>query len=325
VRNPDRPAESVPHASVVIINYNGLRFLADLLESLERQTLSPFHTLLIDNASSDQSITYVRNHFSWVEVLAQNHNLGFARAGNVGMAHLRSEFVALLNTDMKVEPSWLEELVKPALGNPEVAAVASKLRLYSNPTRLNGVGGAMNYLGYTWDRGMFELDEGQYDQPAEVLFASAGAGLFRRSIFLDTGGFDERFFMYHEDVDFGWRLWLLGFRVITAPRAVAYHHFGGSTRQEQGLAWRELIGERNNIRALLKNYEPGNLARALRGLVRLRQNRRRKLAQLRNFAWNLRYLAETLAYRREVQSRRARKDAAIQHLIVQSPHVPIRL
>jgi GT2 family glycosyltransferase len=235
--------ELSPRPSVVIINYNGLRFLEELLTSLQGQTLSPFHTLLIDNASKDESVSFVRTHFGWVEVLPQHRNLGFARAGNLGMGHVQGEFAALLNTDMRLEPTWLAELVKPALADPQVAAVASKLLLYSDPARLNGVGGVMNYLGYTWDRGMFELDEGQYDQPAQVLFASAGAALFRRSVFLESGGFDERFFMYHEDVDLGWRLWLLGLRVVTAPQAVAYHHFGGSTRQERGLDWRELIGD----------------------------------------------------------------------------------
>ncbi|RPI28327.1 MAG: glycosyltransferase family 2 protein, partial [Acidobacteria bacterium] len=236
-----------------------------------------------------------------------------------------SEFVALLNADIKLDPSWLENLTAAAMTDSAVAAVASKLRLYSDPERLNGVGGAMNYLGYTWDRGMFELDEGQWDNSPEVIFASAGAALFRRSVFLDAGGFDERFFMYHEDVDLGWRLWLFGFKVLAAPRAVAWHHFGGSTREAKGLDWRELIGERNNIRALIKNYEPGNLRRVLLHLLGLRQPLRRKLAQLRNFAWNLGHLPDTLAHRRIIQRRRVRTDAEIAHLIVQSPNVPIRL
>ncbi len=311
--------------SVAIINYNGRRFLDEILASLERQTFQSFQTTLIDNHSSDGSAEYVRNNYPWVRVAPQPDNLGFSRAGNLVFASVDTPFVALLNTDMKLDPAWLESLALPALADPGVAAVASKLRLYSDPKRLNGVGGAMNYLGYTWDRGMFELDEGQFDRSEEVLFASAGAALFRRSAFLTAGGFDERFFMYHEDVDLCWRFWLLGFRVITAPQAVALHHFGGSTREAKGLDWRELIGERNNIRALLKNYEPRNLRRVLLHLLRLRQPWRRKLAQLRNFAWNLRHLPETLQHRKRIQRQRVRTDAELARLIVQSPNVPIRL
>jgi len=311
--------------TVAIINYNGRKFLDELLESLKRQTWQSFQAILIDNDSSDGSADYARNNYPWVQVLPQSQNLGFSKAGNLAFASSTSEFVALLNTDIRLDPAWLESLTAVAMTDPTIAAVASKLRLYSDPQRLNGVGGAMNYLGYTWDRGMFELDEGQLDNSEEVLFASAGAALFRRSNVLSAGGFDERFFMYHEDVDACWRLWLLGSRVVTAPKALAFHHFGGSTREAKGLDWRELIGERNNIRALIKNYGAANLRRALLHLLRLRQPARRKLAQFRNFAWNLSHLPDTLAHRRKIQRKRVRTDAQIAHLIVQSPNVPIRL
>jgi GT2 family glycosyltransferase len=318
-------ASAGPGVSVAIINYNGRKYLDELLTSLAAQTLRPTRVLLIDNASTDGSVAYARNNFPWIEALPQDRNLGFAKAGNLAMALLESEHVALLNTDMRLAPDWLESLARATQSDPAIAAVASKLRLYADPRRLNGVGGAMNYLGYTWDRGMFEMDEGQLDRSAETLFASAGAALFRRSAFREAGGFDERFFMYHEDVDLCWRFWLFGMRVITCPAAVAWHHFGGSTRESQGLQWRELIGERNNIRALAKNYEARNLRRALVGLVRLRQRPRRKLGQIRNFAWNLWRLSDTLAQRRRIQRRRVRSDSELAHLIVQSPNVPIRL
>jgi GT2 family glycosyltransferase len=183
---------------------------------------------------------------------------------------------------------------------------------------LNGVGGAMNHLGYAWDRGMNETDHGQYDSPEEVLFACAGAAMFRRDSFLEAGAFDEAFFMYHEDVDLGWRLWLMGYRVITAPRAVAYHHFGGSTKASQGNLWRELMGERHNIRALLKNYEPRNVRRALAGILLMNLPRSRKWGQIKNLAWNLGLLPDTWRHRRRIQRSRRRADREISRLIVES-------
>jgi GT2 family glycosyltransferase len=319
------PSSTAPLATVVIINYNGRRFLDELLDSLRKQTLQDFEAVIVDNASSDDSTRYVRNNFPWVKVLAQDENLGFSRAGNLGVEQARTPYVAMLNTDIRLDPHWLEELLAVGAAGGDTAAVASKLRLYHKPQVLNGVGGCMNYLGYTWDRGMFEEDKGQYDEPADVLFASAGAALFRRSAYLEAGGFDERFFMYHEDVDLSWRLWILGLRVRTAPQAVAYHHFGASTKQEKSLMWRELMGERHNMRALLKNYELGNLRRALFKLLLLKQPRRRKYGQLQNFLWNLRHLPETLNHRRRIQKNRRRSDSELEHLIVQSPHVPVRL
>ncbi len=314
-----------PRVCVAIINYNGRAFLDELLESLREQSETEFETILVDNASGDGSASYVGQNFPWVRVLSLPENLGFSRAVNLATQKTEAEFLATLNTDLRLEPSWLEALLEVATQDASVAAVASKLRLYDQPTILNGVGGAMNQLGYTWDLGMFEEDEGQYDHSQEVLFASAGAALFRRSAFLESGGFDEGFFMYHEDVDLCWRFWLLGFRVLTAPGAVAYHHFGASTKAHQGMSWRELLGERHNMRALLKNYEARNLRGALWGLIKRRQPPLRKWNQCRNFLWNLWKLPDTLKRRKWNQDRRKRTDAELQFLIIQSNDVPIRL
>ena len=310
-------------ASVAVINYNGRSYLEELLGSLERQTRPPLETMLVDNASRDESLAYVERAFPWVRVLPQERNLGFSRAANLAAEAARGTWLVLLNTDLRLEPEWLAELVAAAESDPSIAAVSSKLRLYGQPRRLNGVGGRMNRLGYTWDRGMGEEDRGQYDQSREVLFACAGAALFHRSRFREAGGFDPRFFMYHEDVDLCWRLWLRGFRVVTAPRAVAYHHLSASTREDRGLLWREILGERHNLRSLLKNYEGANLVRALWDIMTLPQPPRRKWAQLGNLAWNLRRLPETLRLRRRIQRERRVTDGQLERLIVQSRHVPI--
>jgi GT2 family glycosyltransferase len=310
--------------SVVIVNYNGRKFLDELLTTLDAQTFRDYETLFIDNASQDGSVSHVAANYGWVRVLPQSSNLGFARACNLGARESQSEYVAFLNADLRLDAHWLAELVSVADHNNVVAAVASKLLLYADRERLNGVGGGMNYLGYTWDRGMLEIDRGQYDCSDAVLFASAGAALFRRHTYLDAGGFDEKFFMYHEDVDLCWRLWLLGFRVVTAPKAVAYHHFGGSTREARSADWRELIGERNNIRALIKNYEAPSAARALRDMALLPLLPRRRTQQWLNFLWNIIQLPDTLVRRRAIQRARVRSDAEIVHLIRQDRNVAIK-
>lgn len=312
-------------ASVIIINYNGFPFLEELLETLETQTFQDFEVLFVDNASQDDSVEFVSQRGPDIRILPLEKNCGFSRAGNYGAGEARGDFLVFLNTDMKLAPEWLENLCLTAETSEDAAAVASKMRLYDRPDILNGVGGCMNRLGYTWDRGMYQKDNGQYDQPAEVLFASAGAALFRAQVFRSLGGFDERFFMYHEDVDLGWRLWLAGSRVITAPKAIVYHHFGGSTRESRSLRWRETQGERNNMRSLIKNYEARNVQRAIQTLLTLRQPPLRKVAQLRNFLWNLFWLPDTLKERRRVQSTRQRSDQELERLILQTDHVPFRL
>jgi len=325
---PETPLElegPPPRVTAFIINYNGRDFLEELITSLQAQTYRDFEVRMIDNGSSDDSISYVESSFPRVKVMAMNENIGFARAGNLAVRSCLSPYVIFLNSDLKLEPRWLEELVAAADSDPSVAAVAPKMLLYDRPHLINGVGGAMNYLGYTWDRGMLEEDRGQYDEPAEVIFAPAAAALFRREAFIRVGLFDERYFMYHEDVDLGWRLWIAGHRIITAPKAVAYHHFGGTTKESKGMAWRELIGERNNIRALLKNYSFGKSLKAVRDLALLPQPGRRKLGQIRNLLWNLVFYPETYMYRRRIQRKRVRSDGDLERLIVQSKDVLVRI
>lgn len=311
--------------TVIIINYNGQKFLSELFDGLDSQGLVDFCILFVDSGSTDNSTEWVRKRSPEARVMELGDNVGFARAANLGVSESSSRYIVLLNPDLRLEPSWLEELAKPAESRQDIAAVASKMLLYDRPHLLNGVGGCMNRLGYTWDRGMFEEDQGQYDTPCETFFASGAAALFRRRVFLHSGGFDERFFMYHEDVDLCWRLWLLGHQVITSPRAVVYHHFGGTTRATKGLVWREILGERNNIRSIIKNYELRNVLRTLKDHLLIRSPARRKFAQCKNFWWNLCYLGDTLSERRRIQSSRIRSDSDLASLIVQSKNVPVRI
>ncbi|MGI8784769.1 MAG: glycosyltransferase family 2 protein [Acidobacteriota bacterium] len=314
-----------PSLSIIIVNYNGRDFLPELFSSLDSQQWRDFEVLFVDNASTDGSSQWVGSNYPAARVIQNSANTGFSKANNRGARESRGEFLATLNTDMRLDPAWTMEIVAPLQQRTSVAAVSSKIFLVSHPGILNGVGGAMNFLGYTWDRGMFEPDQGQYDCSEEVLFASAGAAAFRRSTFLEAGGFDEAYFMYHEDVDLCWRLRLLGHSIVTAPRAVAYHHFAGTSQRTFGLSRREHIGERHNIRTLIKHYEWKNLRRALWRLLLLPQSPARKWILLKNFGWNLRHLPATLVQRRRIQKLRLHSDREISRLILASDHVPIRL
>ncbi len=312
-----------PKTTVMMINYNGLPDLPDLLHSLEAQTTRDFEAVFWDNASTDGSVEYVQRNFPWVRVCARDSNLGYARAANLGIRRFDSDFIIILNTDIRLDPGCVSEIISVAMEDEQIACAASKMRLFYQPELLNGVGGCMNYLGYTWDRGMFEVDRGQYDRVEDVMFACGGAALFRRSLFLSSGGFDEKFYMYHEDVDLCWRFRLLGYRVVTAPGSIVYHKFSRSTRDNRGMEWRELTGERNSIRAMIKNYELGSLFPVLRDLYRLPQQPERKRAQKRNFLWNLMHLPGTLRHRFWIQGKRKVSDRELEHLIDPNPEVPI--
>lgn len=309
--------------TVLMINYNGLPDLPDLMNSLEAQNTRNFNPVFWDNASTDGSVEYVRENFPWAKICAQSSNLGYAKAANLAARQFDTEFIIFLNTDIRLDPDCINQIISTACTDNRIACAASKMRFFHKPEMLNGVGGCMNYLGYTWDRGMFEIDNAQYDKVEDVLFACGGAALVRREYFLFAGGYDEVFYMYHEDVDICWRFWILGYRVVTAPHSIVYHKFSRSTKDSKGMAWREFIGERNSIRAMIKNYELKNLIPTLWALINLPQHRERKKIQRGNLLWNLRRLPNTLRSRFWIQWKRKVRDKDLQYLINPETKVPI--
>ena len=160
---------SLTDASIIIINYNGRRYLEELFASIREQSLPPREVVLVDNASSDDSVEYAARLYPGIRVIPFSRNRGFAAAANAGLEAGSCEAAALVNTDIRLERFWLEQRLETRSSDEKSAAVAAKVMLYDQPRLLNGVGGGMNRLGYTWDIGMFEEDRGQYDAPAEVI------------------------------------------------------------------------------------------------------------------------------------------------------------
>ena len=211
--------------AVVIPNYNGARWLPGVLASLAAQTVAPAEVLVVDDGSTDDSAAIAEAAGARVLRLAENG--GFARAANAGLAAVGSEAVALVNTDVVLDPDWLERAAA-ALGASE-GAVATKMLDLDDPAILYSAGDVLRRDGVCEQRGRFERDRGAYDEPGEVFSACAGAALYRRAAVLGAGGFDERLGMYLEDVELGLRLRLAGWSCAWEPRAVARHAGAGSS------------------------------------------------------------------------------------------------
>ena len=185
-------------------------------------------------------------------------NRGFAGGGQRGDRRRSScEYVALLNNDMELEPGWLAELVAALDADPGAGSAASKLRMLREPGLLDGAGDLVTWYGATWRRGHGEPDRGQYDAPGVVASPCAGAALYRRRALEEVGGFDERFFAYLEDADWGLRSQLAGWRCLWVPSAVAYH-LGGATSRRMGDLETELIA-RNTLALVLKSFPAARL------------------------------------------------------------------
>lgn len=312
--------------SVVIINYQGQHWLPRCLASIDRLQERPMDTIVIDNASHDGGIEVAAQQFPHVRMISNHRNLGFAKACNQAMRIAQGDYVAILNNDLELDPRWLTAMRGAMEQHPSAAATASKLRLMAPRHALAGAGACMNWQGFGFDRGAYELDTGQYDQAEPVLAACAAAILIRRSAFETIGSFDGRFFMYHEDVDWCWRAWLHGFEVWYVPEAIAYHKVEGSTKRYLGASAKERLGQRNRIRSLLKCYE-GKTLRQFAFSSELwhwygKPSLRNWLRLAWPVAWNLWFLPSTLAQRRRIQRGRRRTDEELSHLIL-ATDVPV--
>jgi GT2 family glycosyltransferase len=241
-----------PTVAVVIPNWNGRRWLPGCLESLAAQTRAPTETIVVDNGSTDGSLELLEQH-PGVRLVALGRNTGFAFAANRGVEAAQSELVALVNTDVVLEPDWLERMVAALVADPAAASVACKMVDLGEPSLLYDAGDVLRRDGACEQRGRFERDDGRFDAPGEVFGACAGAALYRRDVVLDAGGFDERFWTYLEDVDLALRLRLAGWGCRYEPAVARHAGEGSSVRLSKPLHY---WVERNTLLLVAKAFPP---------------------------------------------------------------------
>lgn len=236
-----------------MLNYNGRELLGVVLPSLAGQEFQDFETIVVDDCSTDGSLEYLQREWPKVSVISTGaNNVGVSAALNVAVGAVGGELVALLNNDIELDPRWLGELVAALDRHPEAATAAGKLLSYHNRKQIDGAGDILTRAAMAWGRGAGQLDHGQYEHPEEVFAPTAGAGLFRASALADVGPFDETFFAYFEDVDWGIRAQLAGYRSRYVPAAVGYHMGSATTKGDQNPLYYELQ-RRNTLAVLIKD------------------------------------------------------------------------
>jgi GT2 family glycosyltransferase len=294
-------------ASVIVVNFNGRRFLGDCLASLERQSLPryAFEVLVIDNGSTDSSVPFIRERFPWVRLVALNRNTGFTGANNLGFRLARGRYVILLNNDTRVAANWLEELIRAA-APPQIGGVAARIVYRSDPRVLNSTGLRLLPDGRGADRDRDRLDA-HTPRPAGEVFGGCGASLLlKREIIEDLGGFDAALFMYYEDLDLAWRGRLRGWQFAYGPAALVEHVCGGTSDFASPFVLRHI--ERNRALVNLRNAPAflalwsvaGLLLRAGRAFGRWLQSPRESgltVAHLRGMTWAVASVLRTLPAR----------------------------
>jgi GT2 family glycosyltransferase len=315
VRNyPVLRVTTAPFLSVIIPNYNGLAYLPALLLALTQQTFQDFEVIVVDDASTDQSVAWLEAHHPEVRLLVNRHNQGFAATCNGGAGAARGRVLVFLNSDTEPEAGWTEALARAICANPQAAIFASKLLAFDRRELLHSAGDGMGLDGMPRNRGVWQQDRGQFDQTCDVFSGCGGAVAYRREIWAALGGFDESFWMYLEDADFAFRAQLLGCNALFVPQARVYHHVsatGGGVLSSyyvgRNTLW--LIVKNMPRSLLLRNLPRIFVAQARVSLDALRHWRGAAArARLRGQLAGLLQLRMALAQRRQIQPGRIRDD-----------------
>jgi len=246
--------------SVIIANWNGRQLLPECLDALKRQTYRDFEVIVVDNGSTDGSVDFLRENYSgFATVLPQEKNLGFGLANNVGIKQAKGKYIALLNNDAVADEHWLEELVKAAdaVDARTVGMFASKILNYTNRDVIDNIGHLFYPDGLNRGHARLEKNDGRYDAPAEALFSSGCAALYRKEMFDAVGLFDEDFFAYGDDTDIGLRARIAGWGCRYVPTAVAYHKYSVTAGEYSPL--KAFLVERNRVFVALKCLPLGML------------------------------------------------------------------
>jgi GT2 family glycosyltransferase len=237
--------------TIIIPNYNGKHFMEPCLDSLKKQTFNDFKVLVVDNASTDGSLSYMEEYYPDIEVIALNKNYGFSRAVNEGIRNADTPYVILLNNDTTVDAHYVEEMLKSIKKSPKIFSVSSKMIQMYHPELIDSAGDLYTVIGWGICRGSGRPIT-NYTEPSAVFTACAGAAIYRRSLFDKMGDFDENHFAYLEDVDIGYRAKIYGYINMYCPTALVYH-VGSGTSGSKYNTFKVKLSARNSIYLNYKN------------------------------------------------------------------------
>lgn len=246
--------------TIIIVNWNGRPLLSECLCRLQKQSFTNYNIAVVDNGSNDGSASFVSSAYPKAELIANTHNLGFARANNMAIRNCRSKYIALINNDAFAEPDWLENLVKALEDNPEAGMAASKLLLHDTPEIIDRAGDGYSNAGagILLGRGKRAVN---YNKGAWIFGACAGAALYRTDMFTKIGLFDEDYFLLYEDVDLSFRAQLAGYKCIYVPEAIAYHKSSKTIGKDSEVS--VYYGHRNLEWTYIKNMPKKLILRTL--------------------------------------------------------------
>jgi GT2 family glycosyltransferase len=246
-----------PAVGIGILNWNGRKYLEQFLPFLQHLSYTNYAVYVIDNASTDDSLAFVRANHSWVKIIETGGNRGFAGGYNYAFERMTEPYLLMLNSDVEVTNHFLEPLVDLMEKDEKIASVQSKMLAYNNKHMFEhggACGGMIDVLGYTFCRGRIfdtvEKDDNQYAS-AEVFWTGGACSLIRRSAYMQVKGMYEYFFMHFEEIDLCWKFHSAGYKVYCCNESIVYHVGGGSLSYQSPK--KTYFNFRNNLIMCVRN------------------------------------------------------------------------
>lgn len=251
--------EQKSRVAVIILNWNGKKFLEQFLPGVCAHSGEMASVYIADNASTDDSVEFLKHHFPQVHIIHNPRNGGFAYGYNTSLAHIKAEYYILLNSDVEVTPNWIEPIIRLMDKDKTVGAVQPKIKSFTAPGYFEyagAAGGFIDVYGYPFCRGRIfdtiEKDEKQYDGEKEIFWATGACLFIRGDLYHQLGGFDEDLFSHQEEIDLCWRMKLLGHKVMFCSGSEVMHYGGGMLPKSN--PFKTYLNFRNNLIILCKNH-----------------------------------------------------------------------
>jgi len=232
--------------SIIIVNYNGKNYLEQCLNSLKKVDFNDFEIILVDNNSTDDSLEFVKNNYPSIIIVKLDKNRGFAEPNNMGAKIAKGKFLLFLNNDTVVTPNFITKLADVLKKNPKIAICQSLL--LKPDGSIDSSGDFIDKIGIVYN------SKTRIKEIREISTPRAASMMIRKEIFSKLGGFDEKFYFSFEDVDLGWRTWILGYNVVVVPESVVYHSVGKTTHKLKPEA--AFHGLKNQLSMKITNFEP---------------------------------------------------------------------
>lgn len=243
--------------AVVVLNWNGKSWLEKFLPTLVNHSKEAT-VFITDNASTDGSVSFVKDNFPSVKVIINAKNGGYAKGYNDALKQIDAEYFVLINSDIEVTDGWLSPIISLMDSDKQIASCQPKILDYNSKTKFEyagASGGFIDNLGYPFCRGrifdFLEEDKGQYNDATEVFWATGACIFVRADSFWEVGGFDADFFAHQEEIDLCWRMKSKGHKIMVEPKSIVYHVGGGTL--DAGSPFKTHLNFRNNLKMLFKN------------------------------------------------------------------------